>query len=112
MVHFEKPAVQVAFKSLFTVDTKQCHGIKFQSVTTPDGLIALLYGPVNGNRHDSFMLQESALIPQLRALFPVGAKQFSLYGDPAYPQSDIFLVDSGVQLLVLQKRTGIQKCQR
>jgi DDE superfamily endonuclease len=68
---------------------KCCHGIKFQSVTTPDGLIALLYGPINGNRHDSFMLQESNLLPQLRALFPAGEKRFSLYGDPAYPQSDI-----------------------
>jgi nuclease HARBI1 len=48
-----------------------------------------MYGPVNGNRHDSFMLQESTLLPQLRALFPVGVKRFSLYGDPAYPQSDI-----------------------
>ena len=31
---------------------KQCHGIKFQSVVTPDGLFASMYGLVSGNRHD------------------------------------------------------------
>ena len=77
------------FQKLVYSGHKRCHGIKFQSVTTPDGLIAMMYGPVNGNRHDSFMLQESALLPQLRALFPAGVERFSLYGDPAYPQSDI-----------------------
>ena len=77
------------FQKLVYSGHKRCHGIKFQSVTTPDGLIALLYGPVNDNRHDSFMLKESELLPQLCALFPPGVKRFSLYGDPAYPQSDI-----------------------
>jgi hypothetical protein len=35
---------------------KRCHCMKYQSGATPDGLIALLHGPVNGNRHDSFLL--------------------------------------------------------
>jgi DDE superfamily endonuclease len=44
------------FQKLLYSGHKHCHRIKFQSVTTPDGLIALLFGPVNGNWHDSFML--------------------------------------------------------
>jgi nuclease HARBI1 len=69
---------------------KRMHGIKFQSVVTPDGLIALLHGPVAGSRHDSFMLAESELLPTLAAMMPAntaGVELFSLYGDPAYPQS-------------------------
>jgi hypothetical protein len=65
---------------------KRCHGIKFQSVVTPDGLIAHLFGPVAGSRHDSFLLAESGLIPMLSQLMPPGSPIFSLYGDPAYPQ--------------------------
>jgi nuclease HARBI1 len=70
--------------------TQCCHGIKFQSVNTLDGLIALLFGPVNGNRHDSFMLCDSGLLPMLCDLFPeCHEKRYSLYGDPAYPQSEL-----------------------
>ena len=77
------------FQKLLYSGHKRCHGIKFQSVTTPDGLIALLFGPVNGNRHDSFMLRDSRLLQMLRDLFPEGEKRYSLYGDPAYPQSEL-----------------------
>lgn len=69
---------------------KRQHGIKFQSVVTPDGLIALLFGPIEGSRHDSYMLGESGLLPQLRALMPADGSLgpvYSLFGDPAYPQS-------------------------
>jgi nuclease HARBI1 len=77
------------FQKLLYSGHKRCHGIKFQSVTTPDGLIALLFGPVNGNRHDSFMLRDSHLLPMLCDLFPDGGKQYSLYGNTTYPQSEL-----------------------
>ena len=35
---------------------KKVHSIKFQSIATPNGLTANLYGPVEGKRHDSAML--------------------------------------------------------
>ena len=38
---------------------KRCHGLKFKSVVTPDGLIACLWESMDGNRHDSHMLEES-----------------------------------------------------
>jgi hypothetical protein len=44
---------------------KRCHGLKFQSVTIPDGLMACLFGPINGNRHDSYMLAQSQLLLKL-----------------------------------------------
>jgi nuclease HARBI1 len=66
---------------------KRSHGIKFQSVVTPDGLITCLFGPVPGSRHDSHLLAESNLLPQLRALMPPGHPVYAFYGDSAYPQS-------------------------
>jgi nuclease HARBI1 len=69
---------------------KRSHGIKFQSVVPPDGLIVDLFGPMVGSRHDSFMLGESNLLNKLRDLMPADGSLgtvFSLYGDPAYPQS-------------------------
>ena len=38
---------------------KKIHGIKFQSVVAPNGLVANLYRPVEGKRHESGMLAMS-----------------------------------------------------
>ena len=70
---------------------KRCHGIKLQSVVTPDGLIALLFGYIAGSRHDAFMLAQSGLIHDLRNIMPEGSPIFALYGDTAYTQSTYLL---------------------
>ena len=44
---------------------KRVHAIKFQSVVTPRGIIAHLYGPNEGCRHDSGMLAYPGLLQQL-----------------------------------------------
>ena len=41
---------------------KKTHALKFQKVSTPNGLIANLYGPVEGRRHDCTMLQMPGLL--------------------------------------------------
>jgi nuclease HARBI1 len=78
---------------------KRAHGLKFQSVVLPEGLFGCMYGPVCGNRHDSYMLTISELSDKLKLFMPdkdaqadenAGAPRptvYSLYGDPAYPQS-------------------------
>ena len=55
-------------------------------MVTPDGMIANLYGPVEGKRHDSGMLAESGLLQQLtqHSHSPTG-QPLCIYGDPAYP---------------------------
>ena len=45
---------------------KHVHSIKFQSVVTPNGLIANLAGLFEAKRHDSTMLHESGLLTDLR----------------------------------------------
>jgi hypothetical protein len=57
------------FQKLLYSGHKRCHGIKFQSIVTPDGLFACMYGPITGNWHDSFMLARSQFMERLRAFF-------------------------------------------
>ena len=64
---------------------KRVHSIKFQSVVTPNGLIANLAGPFEGKRHDSTMLHESGLLTDLRCVAFYNGDPLCLYGDPAYP---------------------------
>ena len=58
-----------------------------------------MFGAINGGRHDSFMLNESELLPRLCAMMPAGIiggggvldddpedRVFALYANPAYPQ--------------------------
>ena len=65
---------------------KRVHALKFQAVLIPSGLVAKLYRPIEGRRHDAGMLKESGLlnILQRRAVTPTG-DILCIYGDPAYP---------------------------
>lgn len=68
-------------KSCFSGHKRQ-HCLKFQGVVTPCGVFAQMYGPIEGSRHDSFLLQESSLLDFLqREPF----SNYVLYGDAAYP---------------------------
>ena len=65
---------------------KRVHGIKFQSVAASNGLIANLFGPVEGRRHDSAMLARSGLLQMLeRYSIARDGSILCIYGDPAYP---------------------------
>ncbi|XP_023227133.1 protein ALP1-like isoform X2 [Centruroides sculpturatus] len=67
-------------------DRKRTHCLKFQSVVTPDGMIANLFGPLEGRRHDSGMLRESNLLEHLAELpCSESGTQFVLYGVSGYP---------------------------
>ena len=59
---------------------------KFQSVVAPNGLIVNLFGPIEGRRHESAMLAQSGLLPELQqhSHTPNG-RTLCIYGDPAYP---------------------------
>ena len=58
--------------------------IFFQSVVAPNGLIAHLFGPIEGKRHDAFMLAEIGLSSKLLPLTQVNGQPYVIYGDPAY----------------------------
>ena len=65
---------------------KRVHVLKFQSVVAPNGLIANIYSPVEGRRHDSGMLAESNLLPLLQqGCHRANGSPLCVYGDPACP---------------------------
>jgi hypothetical protein len=81
---------------------KRLHGLKWQSVVTPDGIIRLLSGPFSARRHDAFMLMMSNLLADLTHHFATVIQPaqlaaglahlvYVLYGDPAYPISQYLL---------------------
>ena len=66
--------------------SKRISDMKFQSVVAPNGLIAHLYGPLEGKRHDCTMLRESELLPQLELYSrSLTGNPLCIYGDMKYP---------------------------
>jgi len=63
---------------------KRRHVLKFQSVTTPDGLVFHMYGPHEGRRHDMVLYYESGMDDDLRQTLLIDGVQHCLYGDSAY----------------------------
>ena len=64
---------------------KKVHALKFQSVVTPNGLIANMYGPMEGKCHDVRMLTTSGLLPKLQqSAVDTNGRLLCIYGDPAY----------------------------
>lgn len=66
---------------------KRTHAIKFQAIMAPNGLIANVAGPFEGKRHDSFLLEESGIVGEIRRFHNNNGEQMCVYGDPAYPLS-------------------------
>ena len=67
---------------------KRVHAFKYQSVIAPNGLIANFYGPLEGSRHDSYLLAKSGLLNSLdQHSFAPDGSPLCIYGDPAYPLS-------------------------
>jgi len=59
------------------------HGIKFQSIVTPDGLISSSIGPEFGSKGDWKLWQQSSIERYLRNFFSE-SPILCLYGDPPY----------------------------
>ena len=65
---------------------KRVHSLKFQSVLAPNGMIANLFGPVEGRRHDATMLMMLGLLDELQQFsYAPNGEALCTYGDPAYP---------------------------
>ena len=71
-------------KDNYTMDINEC--TRFQLIVCPDGIIANLYGPIEGRRHDSFMLARSRILDQLEHFsFGPHWETLCIYGDPGHP---------------------------
>ena len=81
------------FVGLKKIKDKRSHALKFQSVVVPNGIIANLFGPIEGCRHDAGMLRESEIWTQMRAhMTTADGRVYCVYGDPAYPMTDGFII--------------------
>jgi hypothetical protein len=75
---------------------KKFHALKFQAVMLPNGIFGHLFGPHEGRRNDSFLLNESGLLATCAEYAvregtdentPDGERYLQLFGDPAYGNS-------------------------
>lgn len=72
-------------QKLFFNGHHRIHALKYQSVTTPDGIIVDLCGPFEGRRHDCFLLKESQLLIRMQEWsHGIDGSDLHIYGDPAY----------------------------
>ena len=78
--------------------------IFLQSLVTPNGLIAHLFGHIEGKRHDAFMLSESGLSSKLVQFNQANGQPYIVYGDPAYGiYRNILTLFHGAQLTAAEK---------
>ncbi|CUS22785.1 LAQU0S06e05952g1_1 [Lachancea quebecensis] len=83
---------------------KKTHIMKYQAVTTPDGLCIDLTDPFSGSQHDSFMFMHSDLYGRPKQAQREGNSQYRIYGDPAYRSSDISTVGYKEQRLTADQK--------
>ena len=60
---------------------KKGHGLVFEMITFPDGMVGRAFGPVSGRHHDHYLARRSRL---LHLLVQGGLRGFRLFGDKAY----------------------------
>ena len=67
---------------------KKCHGLKWQTVSLPNGMEFNAWGPLSLRRNDITSLEKSRLEEKLEDLFAEelerGERVYVLYGDSAY----------------------------
>lgn len=57
---------KVNFQDFYVMNEKRVYAAQLQSVATPSGLNANLFGPIKGRKYDAVKLRESNLLGELR----------------------------------------------
>ena len=65
---------------------KRKHALKYQAITSPDGLVLHAAGPIEGRRHVWTLYCRSGVNQSLPGVAFVGGKQYCIYGDSGYNQ--------------------------
>ena len=63
---------------------KRFYCLIYQTITTPDGLVFNLFGPVEGRRHEMTLYRMSGMEKHLSSSLEIDGKQYFTYGDAAY----------------------------
>jgi len=70
---------------------KRKHKTKYQCVVLPNFLIGDWFGPAPGRANDANIMANSRLVPRLQSLNRRGGSNFRVYGDAAYPMTDVIV---------------------
>lgn len=72
-------------QELFYSGYKKIHSVKYQSITTPDGMITHLSGPYRGQQHDASILTDSKIRDYLfQHARDIHGNLMNIYGDEGY----------------------------
>ena len=63
---------------------KRKHALKYQAITSPDGLVLHAAGPIEGRRRDWTLYCRSGVDESISGVMNVGEKQYCIYGDSGY----------------------------
>ena len=74
------------FQQVMYSGHKRIHGIKTQGLVFPNGVQPYPFGPVNGARHDSYVLRQSEVLEMMDEVETMTGTTYRLFGDSAYPQ--------------------------
>ncbi len=64
---------------------KRKHGLKFQHIMLPNGIVCHSYGPFPRRRHDASLYGVSGVDTHLSQICSRNGTQLAIYGDQAYP---------------------------
>lgn len=66
---------------------KKLHGLKWQTIDFPDGMIGEIYGPISARRNDCFVLNESRLNERMAQLLMhlEPEESYCIFGDSIFP---------------------------
>ena len=73
------------YQSVLYNGHKRAHLVKGQGLMLPNGIMPYPFGPINGSRHDSYLLERSHLVPILSRICRRLGYAYCAFGDPAYP---------------------------
>ena len=71
---------------------KRHHGLKYQHVMCPNGIVCHMYGPYMGRKHDMTMYVDSDIKKQLPHVKGRNGNQLVLYGDGGYTKSPYLMI--------------------
>jgi hypothetical protein len=74
---------------------KKLHGLKWQTISLPNGMEFHVWGPLSVRRNDNHMLNRSQILQQLEDLQAENEIKFILHGDSAYSEDDYMHVGGG-----------------
>jgi hypothetical protein len=96
---------------MFYSGHNKLHGMVFQAITTPDGLVSSLFGPFISRSNDWGVYKDSRVAHRLHRMMPAGGNRqmLYLYGDPAYHLSHGVISPYGPRKQISQRKRRFNK---